>query len=189
MRLVGVLLAAGAGRRFGGPKLMQALTDGTPVAAAAASNLLAVVPDTIAVVRPDDAELIDALTATGVRIVDNSLAERGIGSSIAAAVRASADTDGWLIALGDMPWIKPSTIAAVASGVRRADSIVAPSYRGRRGHPVGFGSAWGADLQALSGDEGARGLIRANRGGLLLLDTDDAGVLQDIDLPRDLRRH
>ena len=186
--IVGVLLAAGTARRFGAHKLLQALPNGAPVGVAAARNLVAALPDTIAVVRDGDREMASAFAALGMQVVGNPRAGEGMGTSLAAAIRASEDADGWLIALGDMPWIRPATMVALASHLRSGASMVAPVCRGRRGHPVGFSAAWGPALAALSGDQGARDLLGQYVDQLRLVDTDDDGVLADIDHPSDMPR-
>ena len=106
--------------------------------------------------------------------------------SLACGVRASAGADGWVIALGDMPWLQPATIAQVARRLETGAPIAAPEYRGRRGHPVGFGAAFGPALMALRGDKGAQELLRRNRGRLHRLPCNDPGCLADIDHPSDL---
>jgi len=185
--IVGILLAAGSARRFGAPKLLHPLDEGVPVAAAAAQTLMQVLPNTIAVVKPGDYPLIGVFRELGLHLVENPLADEGMGSSLAAGISAAARADGWLIALADMPWIRPATISAVAGRLADGASMVAPVYAGRRGHPVGLSSRWLQPLQSLSRDSGARDLIANHPDELELLVTGDAGVLQDIDHPRDLR--
>ena len=186
--IVGILLAAGSSRRFGAPKLLHPLHDGVPVAAAAAKALIQVLPNTLAVVKPGDHVLIELLTELGLHIVENPLADEGLGTSLAAGVNTAMQADGWLIMLADMPWIQPTTISALADRLNNGASIVAPVYAGRRGHPVGFSSRWLHPLSDLSGDKGARDLIAGNPDALELLATEDAGVLKDVDFPHDLSR-
>ena len=188
MQLAGILLAAGSARRFGTSKLLHPLADGTPVGVAAARNLLTAIPRCVAVVRPGDHNLGSALAAAGLNIVENPRADRGLGSSLAVGVRATVHADGWLIALADMPWVDPATVRGLANGLREGASMIAPDYRGVRGHPVGFAACWGQQLQQLDGDEGARGLLSAHPEQLLIQATEDPGVVQDIDHPRDLER-
>jgi molybdenum cofactor cytidylyltransferase len=187
-RIVGILLAAGSAQRFGAHKLLQPLADGTPVGVAAARALRAALPDSIAVVRPDDHVLIEALDEEGLRTVVNPHAEQGMGSSLATGIGAAADADGWLIALADMPWIDRATMRMLTHSLRQGASMVAPEHKGHRGHPVGFARHWGADLRALHGHQGARSLIAAHPGQLVLHQTQDRGVLLDVDHPHDLPR-
>ena len=187
-KIAGILLAAGSARRFGAPKLLHPLHDGDPVAKAAAQALIHVLPNTLAVVKPGDHALIELFTELGLHIVENPLADEGLGTSLAAGVNATAQADGWLIMLADMPWIQPATISALAARLENGASMVAPLYAGRRGHPVGFSSRWLQPLRDLCGDKGARDLIADNSDALDLLATEDAGVLKDIDFPYDLSR-
>jgi molybdenum cofactor cytidylyltransferase len=90
------------------------------------------------------------------------------------------------VALADMPWIAPATIAMVATRIAGGVSLVAPAHGGRRGHPVGFGRAHYAALSSLRGDEGARSIVAAHADALQLIDVDDAAVLLDVDRPDDL---
>ena len=195
MRLVGLLLAAGRGARFGGAKLLAPLPSashgaggGTLVGAAACMHLVAALDEVIAVVRPGDAALRDVLAGAGARIVVCERADEGMGASLACAVAAAADADGWLVALADMPWIAPSSIVTVADALRGGAEMAAPVFRGERGHPVGFARKYGGLLSALTGDEGARSLVASRKGALQLLDVDDPGVVRDIDRPDDLHR-
>ena len=189
--ITGILLAAGSARRFGAPKLLQPLHDGVLVAAAAAQSLIQVLPNTVAVVKPGDHALIELFTELGLQVVENSLAAEGMGTSLAAGINASAVTraGGWLIMLADMPWIQPTTIAVLADRLKQGASMVAPVYAGHRGHPVGFSSRWLQPLRDLSGDKGARELIRDHSDALELFATEDAGVVKDIDYPQDLSRY
>ena len=185
-RIVGLLLAAGQGRRFGADKLMQPLADGTPVAVAAAWALKAACPESIAVLRPEQDELAGWLAAEGLTVIRAVAAHGGMGHSLAAGVAASPDVDGWLVALADMPCIQADTLRAVADAIATGAVLAAPTYAGRRGHPVGFAARWRDALMVLEGDEGARSIIRRNAGLLLAIETDDPGVLQDVDTPADL---
>lgn len=119
-------------------------------------------------------------------MIVNTGAQRGIGSSIAAGIQASAAARGWVIALADMPWIELATIRQVHQALATGASMVAPLHAGRRGHPVGFSSIWQAQLSNLDGDSGAREMLAENSSSLTLIETDDAGVVRDIDHPRDL---
>jgi molybdenum cofactor cytidylyltransferase len=195
MRVVGILLAAGRGSRFGGDKLIAPLRTaalgvpaGTPLGVAAARNLVAALPDSVAVVRPGDDALSRLLAATGVRLVECASADDGMGTSLACGVAAAADADAWVVALADMPWIDPATIVKVADALRAGANITAPALRGRRGHPVGFSRHHHAALAALTGDLGARGVVEANTANIVQIDSDDAGILADVDRPQDLRR-
>lgn len=184
--IVGVLLAAGVGRRFGGDKLMHRLPDGRAMAVAAAANLRPACERLVAVLRPGDGELANLLTTAGCEVVRCPEADRGMGHSLASGVRASADASGWIVALADMPFIAAGSHQAVASCLRAGASLAATQYQGRRGHPVGFSSEWFPQLAAMVGDQGAKTLLEKHRQTLILCPVNDAGVVRDIDRPEDL---
>ncbi|MBI4192073.1 MAG: nucleotidyltransferase family protein [Betaproteobacteria bacterium] len=187
MEIGAILLAAGSSSRFGGDKLLHPLPDGTPIGAAAARNLLAALSDVVAVVRPGDFPLADLFEQEGCYVVVCPHAARGMGASLAHGVAQRRGADGWVIALADMPSIKSSTIASVVRELEAGGDLVAPTYQGQRGHPVGFGKRFGAQLLALDGDAGARDVIAAHKGELVLVECDDPGILQDIDRRDDLK--
>jgi molybdenum cofactor cytidylyltransferase len=186
MSIRALLLAAGAARRFGADKLAAPLPDGTPVGVAAARNLLAAGCDVLAVMRASGAGIGPALAALDVPVVGCEDAELGMAHSLACGVRASADADGWIVALADMPFVRPATIAAVAAALGAGAEIAAPSLDGRRGHPVGFSARWREELLALHGDVGARALLAAHADRILMVPVADPGILRDLDRPADL---
>ncbi|MDR5735177.1 nucleotidyltransferase family protein [Caballeronia sp. LZ025] len=186
----GILLAAGLGTRFDPSgvqnKLLAPLPGGVPVAVQSARRLLAVAAEVVAVVRPGAETLAGALDEAGCKVIVSADAGRGMGATLAAAVRATSGAGGWIVALGDMPWIEPSTIEAVARALDAGAELVAPYYCGTRGHPVGFGSVHRDALASLDGDAGARGILA--RVTPLIVEVDDENVLRDVDLPSDLPR-
>jgi molybdenum cofactor cytidylyltransferase len=184
-RIAGVLLAAGRGVRFGSHKLLAPLPDGTAVAVAAARHLIDALPDSVAVLRPGDETLAALLAAEGLRIVVNPNADGGMGTSLACGV-AAVDADGWVIALADMPAIRPATIEAVAEALAAGAPIAAPACQGQRGHPIGFARRFQAALTALSGDRGGRDILARHSNELRLIEVDDPGVLVDIDHAADI---
>jgi len=148
-------------------------------------NLRAVIADVIAVVRPADSDaqqrLRRLLTAEGAQLVVCLDADAGMGHSLACGVRARSNAAGWVIALGDMPAVSPSTISAVRDAIARGHETAAPVHLGRRGHPAGFRSTCRDELLALTGDAGARSVLAAHPP--VLIDVDDPGCLLDIDTP------
>lgn len=181
--ITGVLLAAGAGRRFGSNKLLHCLDNGQPMVVASARQLKAALPRAFAVVEDPDGEVAALLRGEGLDIVVNPRAAGGMGTSIARGVAASPGASGWVIALADMPFIPVKVIRQVVDTLWEGASVVAPVYRDRRGHPVGFSARHAGALMRLAGDEGARGIIRDNRDALVLIEVDEAGVVMDIDTP------
>ncbi|MBI3774744.1 MAG: nucleotidyltransferase family protein [Gammaproteobacteria bacterium] len=184
----GVLLAAGTGTRFGAHKLLHRLDDSMLIAEHAARNLITALPNSVAVIRPGDVALSKVFMGLGLTIIECAGAIQGMGASIACGVSATPNAAGWLIALGDMPWIRPQTIYSLSQQLRSGAGIVAPQYQGRRGHPVGFSAYFKTKLLALQHDVGARGLIEAGHERLMSMITDDPGVLADVDVAADIRQ-
>lgn len=191
-RRVGILLAAGQGSRYalhrpGADKLLAPLSQGVCVAVASARALRAAVDMVIAVVRPGSSVLAGLLRAEDCDALETDRAGEGMGASLAAAaqyIQAFPHApQSVLVALADMPWIRPATLERVLDALRHAP-MAAPSYQGQRGHPVGFGAELLPQLAILSADEGARQLLK--QPGLCLVEVDDPGVLRDVDTPADL---
>ena len=185
MNIVGLLLAAGSAKRFGSDKLRHALPHGVAIAVQAARHLRSQT-DVVAVVRPGSEELAHALQDEGCRVVICDNAAEGMGASLACAVRAVEGADAWLVALGDMPYVRPSSIAAVRAALEGGASLAAPYFRARRGHPVGIGARFRQELLSLGGDEGAKAVLSAHGAELLKIPVGDPGVIRDIDRPEDL---
>ena len=185
-KMVGILLAAGSSSRFGSNKLLHSLPDGTAIGVAAARNLQEALSNSIAVVPQGDLELRKAFSNLGMRVVDNPLASHGMSTSIVAGINASTDADGWVIALADMPWVKPETIRLLVEALKHGSEIVVPEYGGKRGNPVGFASKWKDPLCSLSADKGARNLIKSHAREVMRINVVDNGVLRDIDILRDV---
>jgi molybdenum cofactor cytidylyltransferase len=188
---IGVLLAAGQSQRFGSNKLLQPITDNTPMLLLCAEKLSQVLPGSIVVINRELIGLQGQLEQLGLHVVVNEQSQQGMGSSIACAVRASEtlkpDAAGWLILLADMPYIETHTLEQLVSRLEQGAGLVAPTYRQQRGHPVGFSQMYKHDLRVLNGDTGARDILKKNHTELYLLPVDDEGILIDIDRPDDIR--
>lgn len=186
-RPVGILLAAGSASRFGSDKLLHRLPHGEAIAVQAARHLVrAELGRVIAVVRPVSTSLARLLAAEGLDVFECPRADDGMGASLACAVRAAGPAVGYVIALADMPFVRPSSIAAVCDALSAGATLAAPYFRARRGHPVGIAGRFRSELEALGGDEGARRLLAAHEAELVKVPVGDPGVLRDIDRPSDL---
>lgn len=191
----GLLLCGGAAARFGSDKLLAvppppagAAEPPESIVVMAARNLIAGAGNALAVVRPGARALRAVLEAEGCTVVESERCVNGIGESLAAGVAASRDADGWIVALGDMPFVRPATVEAVRAQLEIGASIAAPlnPVTGERGHPVGFASTLRDELLALRGDHGARSVILRHHDELVPVPVDDPGIYVDIDTPEDL---
>lgn len=192
----GLLLAAGFSRRYGSRKLLAQLPNDTPVIAQTLNRLCQSLTELVIVCRPGmrDDLMPSVETARSqfptaqLSLIEFAGAESGMGASLAyAAAHAAPHWSAALVCLADMPFIEPSTYAAVAAASRR-DSIVVPTHLTRRGHPIAFGADFFGQLTQLGGDEGARELLHQHARQTVALPTDDGGILLDIDTPSDLKQ-
>jgi molybdenum cofactor cytidylyltransferase len=186
LKLVGLLLAAGAASRFGSDKLCYPLPHGVSIAIQAARHLRSEVPDVVAVVKPGAESLAAQLENEGCTIVVCRNAADGMGASLACAALAAPAADGYVVALADMPFVRRSTIAAVRDALAGGAALAAPYFRTRRGHPVGISGRFFEDLASLKGDEGARTLLARHAAVLTKIPVGDPGAIRDIDTPGDL---
>lgn len=190
-RPVLIVLAAGRGSRFVGTghKLLQPLAGGTVLGMTlrhALASQLPVVVVTTAALADLACRHVASRDIVVLPPVDSAAPEPlGIGFSIAAGVAARAHASGWLLLPGDMPLVRPESMAAVSRHLAEHPVSYA-QHRGRQGHPVGFAAELYSELVVLSGDEGAHRLLA--RYPAHPVDVDDPGVLVDIDTAEDLTR-
>ncbi|WP_256687643.1 nucleotidyltransferase family protein [Halococcus qingdaonensis] len=187
--VVGVLLAAGGSSRFGERNKLLAEIDGEPLVRRAARTLLdSRVSRVVAVLGHQSSTVSDALADFDVAFVANDAYERGLSTSVerGARVAADGDADAAIFLPGDMPFVESATVDLLvdcfAGGV--ADAVAA-TYEGQRGNPVLFGADHFDALCVVEGDVGGRDILLDDG---VLLDTDDAGVVTDIDTQDDLER-
>ncbi len=159
---------------------------GVPIAVQSARHLKSRLGRVIAVVRSGANDTAHALALEGCEVVPCLEAERGMGASLACGARAAGEAGGYIIALGDMPFVRPSTIGAVCDALAAGAPLAAPYFRTRRGHPVGISGVYRAELEALDGDQGARALLERHAAELVKIPCGDPGVIRDIDAPGDL---
>nr|WP_218165376.1 nucleotidyltransferase family protein [Pseudomonas agarici] len=187
-RVAAIILAAGRGSRFrriagaDQDKLLAPCCgrDGVvrPVSAQVLYSLPDGVGERLVVTTPDRCEVIGLARAHGCRLL--LLDSAGMGESIAAGVAATASDSGWLVVLGDMPFILPQTITQVLESMTN-DRICVPMLAGQYGHPVGFGAGFGNALRGLSGDHGAKPLLATTK--LHPVPVEDPGIVWDVDVP------
>lgn len=186
--LEAAVLAAGGASRFGSPKQM-AVVEGSPMISVSLRNLLEAGVSDIMVIMGASAEgMVPAIRDYPVYPVLNGQWEEGLGSSIRRAVSAAhPDTEGLLLYLGDQPWIPPGTVKLLADAFRASDALaVQPVHQGRIGHPVILRRQLFPELINLSGDTGARDVLRRHRDRVLPVPVDTPAIYLDVDLPSDL---
>jgi len=184
--IAAIVLAAGASQRFGADNKLLAILDGKPMLTHVLERVASLsLSRKIVVVSHDAGNLLSLIDTRLFDIVENSKAADGMGSSVSAGISACGDVDGAMLTLGDMPFVQHATCLELLAAFREHPdkTIVAPTYKGRRGHPVLFRRQHFAALKALDDDTGAKHIIAENAATLLAVPTEDAGVLQDVDTP------
>lgn len=180
-----VIVGAGVGRRFGGPKAAALLPDGdrfldAVCAAASAAGLVPIIavlppgivppPDVVAVVNPRG----DGEQVLSIRMGLSRLANAPVTGAVV-----------WPV---DHPFVTPGTVReVVACALRTGAPIVAPEFAGKRGHPVFFHRDTWRELLTVP-DGGARAVVRSYGARALTVAVHDRGVRRNIDTPADLAR-
>ena len=178
-----IVLAAGRSSRFGSDKRLARLGDSS-ILQTALDNIPASFSQRLLVLSPGDSSLLANLGKEWSVVIAEH-ADKGMGYSLAAALDQASAWEGAVIALGDMPWVLPSTFAALQKQLH-SDNLVVPTWQGRRGNPVGIGSQYFARLMSASGDTGARVLFNSGDARVETLAVNDPGILRDVDVPSDL---
>ncbi|WP_112226157.1 nucleotidyltransferase family protein [Lentzea atacamensis] len=185
MRVAGLLLAAGAGRRFGSPKALVSL-HGKLFVDSAAELLRAAGCEPVVVVLGAMADEVRAKASLdGVTVVDNPDWESGMGSSLRTGLHAAGIVDAVVVLPVDTPGV---TVAALHRLMELAEpkALARAVYDGKVGHPVLIGSDHFAGVMAsAAGDQGARDYLKANT--VRHVECADVADGADVDRPEDLR--
>lgn len=190
VRIIGILLAAGAGRRIGGCKaLLRA--GGRSFLELCHERLLRPGVEAVLAVTGSEAEAVarEAARLPQLECVPNPRHADGmLGSLLVGLERAEErGANAVLVHPVDHPAVAPETVSRVVEALGRGAAIAAPSWQGRRGHPGGFhASVWPA-LREASPERGAREVL-ARLADLVVHVEGDAGCRLGIDTPEDFRR-
>ena len=191
MKIKGILLAAGASKRFGRQKLLEILPSGVPILIASWRSLYEANADSVVVTREDDIPVQALLQSESIPFIKCSDSGTGMSKTLLHGVKYSRDYDGWIISLGDMPFIKSATTNKIMHAMRtKGDKkmIFRPRFKQRFGNPEGLSAKLLPKLLDLKGDEGARSILSEYQTETFVLDVLDEGILKDIDRPSDLTK-
>ncbi len=181
MKVGALVLAAGQSCRFGSDKRLYPV-EGKPLLRRTLESVQTAGLPCRVCLRPGDGAIPLMLGLPGLEFIECAGAASGMGATLAAGVKACHDWDGLLVVLGDMAWVQPATLAALAQRLD-TDAAVQPCYRGKTGNPVGFGRRFYPELEALAGDRGGRMVLEKHPDCLRSVPVEDPGVLRDLDEP------
>jgi molybdenum cofactor cytidylyltransferase len=181
-----IVLAAGASSRFGTNKLLLPF-DGSSVVNTVMRAVCATDLAYRVVVTGFANEAVRGAIHQDCRYVVAHNADHLRGEMLSSvkcglAQLQAQPIDAALIVMGDMPLVRVDLLNRVIGASRAsAKDIVAPRYAGERGHPVLIARKYWSEILALPSEGNPREVLRRYPDALLLLDTDDVGVVQDVD--------
>jgi nicotine blue oxidoreductase len=185
----GLLLAAGAGRRYGMPKALVE-RDGRLLVEHGLGTLRAAGCEPVVVVLGAAADTVrERADLSGARVVTNPDWSTGMGSSLRVGLDALANTPAQaaIVLLVDTPGVTAAAVHRLSThGTTNGapDAIAVATYRGERGHPVLLGREHWAAVAALAvGDVGARPYLLANRDRVVTVACEDIADGTDLDRP------
>ena len=185
-----VVLAAGLSTRMGVPKMLIPV-EGRPML----QKVLEVfrrtrVGEVVVVLGAESRRILGEVGFLGERVVVIRGYRKGMSSSLRLGLaRASPRADAVMIALGDQPFLSPSTVDRIIEAfLTRRPPVVVPVYDGVRGNPVLFARSVFPDVMKIEGDTGAKPVVAGYGDSVLEVPVRDRGVLLDIDTPDDYRR-
>ena len=182
-----LILAAGAGRRFGGGKLLADLGGAPVIRRTAEAVVSAGFGEVVVATGAAHLPITAALDGLACRIVPTPDWEEGMAASLRAGLAALGTPErGVFVFLGDMPLVPVALCPQLAGLAQAAGYAARPRVRGKPGHPAAFTRAALPDLVRLTGDVGAAALLKGRSEGVAYLDTEATGAVLDIDSPEDL---
>jgi len=195
VRIPGLVLAAGRGKRFSGGNKMAAALAGRPVLRHVVENALAAKLDPVIVVLGCEAEeglkALKGLDDPRLRVVFNPFWENGKASSIEVGLReVPMMCPGVVALLGDMPMVKPWLIDRVIAEFELTHRLTFPVLAGptgpQKGYPTAFPRELFGEIRALTGDDTAMAAVREHWQEAVKIPLDDGATQADIDTAEDL---
>jgi CTP:molybdopterin cytidylyltransferase MocA len=185
-----IVLAAGAGSRFGGGKLLAKLNDMPLVEHVLVALEASPVEETVVVVGSEAGRLREVCEPYGVRVVENQEWTRGQSTSVRAGLRALApEAQAAVVLLADQPLVGAGAVGRLVEAFERGAKVAVATYGGRPRNPVLFSRELWPLLEAeLSGDEGARPFLRRHPELVARVPCEGVGDPADVDTAEDLRR-
>ena len=189
-KFVAVVLAAGTSSRMGDINKLLVEFDGEPMVRRVVETALAVVAGHVVVVTGFQAEKVHkALSNLEVTFVHNAAFDQGLSTSVRTGIEAVAKSacEGVVVFLGDMPLVTKTDAGALIVAFQESKNIIQPIFEGKRGNPILWGRDYFAEMAVLTGDKGARDVLKKHSDKVILVKT-GPGVLKDFDTPQTLQQ-
>ncbi len=185
-----IVLAAGAGSRFGGGKLLAPFGGRTLIETTLRGLRGAPVDEIIVVVGAEGESLRSISTAYETRIVENPAWTEGMSTSVRAGLRACApDARAAVVCLADQPLVGAEAVERLIEAFKQGARVAVATYNGEMRNPVLFArEIWSLLLREMSGDKGARVFLKHHREIVTEVSCDDVANPADVDTVEDLRR-
>ena len=181
-----LVLGAGESRRMGTQKLLLPWGAKTVIEHIVDELLASRIDQVLVITGHDHKRLALTLSDYAVTLVHNDRYTQGMLSSVRCGLNALPEPcHGVLVALGDQPTLKTSTVDCLVDQFSRHPGIVLPMYQGKRGHPLLFSATYIPEILTQYDDTGLRGLLQAHEQNIKEVTVDSPAILQDIDTPDD----
>lgn len=183
IKVWGIILAAGEGKRAGGGKLSRAIM-GKPMLQCVVEMAVQSDLDDVLLITGYERDLGERIAKHfSIKSYFNSDYPLGMSTSLKLGMyEVPSGISAVVVLLGDMPYIQRETLEAIINLHKTTGGrIIIPVYNGKKGHPVLISCIYKGEIYNISGDIGAREIIKKHVDEVVCFETDDPGILQDID--------
>lgn len=178
-----ILLAAGESKRMNGENKLAKKIQGIPLINRSVKNIIASTVDELIIVLGYQKEIIEKIIDKNekIKFVFNKEFENGMASSIKVGLNhLSKNSEVFFICLGDMPMVNPDIYNQLIKSRNRKDIIV-PIYKNQQGNPVLFSISMKQKIMDISGDVGAKKILKLNKDKILNIEIDDQSITKGFD--------
>ena len=176
-----ILLAAGQSKRMNGENKLTKEIQGIPLIKHSVKNILASSIDELIIVLGHQKETIEKLIDNNekIKFVFNKGFESGMASSIKAGLNhLSKNTEAFFICLGDMPMVNSDIYNQLIKSRSQKDILV-PTYKNQQGNPVLFNKLMKEKIMTITGDMGAKKILKLNKDKILNLEVNDQSIIKN----------
>lgn len=184
-----IVLAAGLSSRMQGEHKLTKDWQGSPLINHCLNTLETLNLNHISLVLGNNAEEIKTLiNLDNITIIQNPSPEQGLSQSIKIGLTTLPEnTDATFITLADMPLVQQSDYLSLINAFSQDKSICVPTHKKQTGNPVLFGRQWFEEISDLTGDKGAKSIIKANEKHVSFVAVETSGILRDLDTADDFK--